>query len=346
MLTFSVQAKTNNPEFSYDEFISESNEYINESADIKQGIDEPGKLYYIFKDVILNAFKGYYKEQLKLSFLIILILIFTSILKSVVDNSTIEEIVSFGAGIILCLFIIKNFESVSKIAITAIEDLNNYMNFSFPGYAFLLASCGYSKTAASLQSVYVILSNIITIGINRLIVPFLTLCAILGISNTVTNSEEISELIKTMLKFIKYAIGIIITLFSAILGFTGLVTGTSEGVMIKTAKYAISNFVPLVGDCLADTLGTITNTSLVLKNTIGYIGIIVLLIICLLPIIKLYMVSITYKLLSFISSTLLNKNISNTLDVISTVVSTMGSVLILTTVIFILNIGIVLSLGV
>ena len=63
MLTFSVQAKTNNPEFFYDEFISKSNEYINESADIKQGIDESGKLYGMFKDVILNAFKGYYKEE-------------------------------------------------------------------------------------------------------------------------------------------------------------------------------------------------------------------------------------------------------------------------------------------
>ena len=168
----------------------------------------------------------------------------------------------------------------------------------------------------------------------------------MGILNSITNSQEISVLTKTTLKFIKYAIGIIITIFSAILGFTGFVSGTNEGVMIKTAKYAISSFEPLVGNCLADTLSTIINTSLLLKNTIGYIGIIVLLIICLLPVIKLYMVSVLYKLLSFISSTLLCKNISDTFDIISTVVSAMGSVVVLTTVIFVLNIGIILSLGV
>lgn len=335
----------NSSNFSYDDFVNESQKYVN-NFDVENIITNPSEIFNSLLSLFLNTCIYQFKEYLILFLLIILILFLISIMKSMVNANTVAEISEFGACIICCSFIGISFDDVSQIAVNAVKDLGDYMNVSFPGYAFLLASSGYGTTATSLQTSFIIISNIITIGINKIITPFLYSCALLGISNGITNSDEIANLIKTLIKFIKYVIGIIITIFSAILGFTGFVSSTGDSVIIKTAKYAISNFVPLVGNCLADTLNSLIYTSALLKNTVGYIGIIVILIISLSPVIKIFILSLVYKLLSYLSSLLLNKNLSATLDIVSNVVSTMGSVLILASVVFIIIIGIVLSAGV
>jgi len=49
-----------------------------------------------------------------------------------------------------------------------------------------------------------------------------------------------------------------------------------DGISIRTAKFAIDNFVPFVGGMFADTVDTLVGCSLLIKNALGVTGLILL----------------------------------------------------------------------
>jgi stage III sporulation protein AE len=76
----------------------------------------------------------------------------------------------------------------------------------------------------------------------------------------------------------------------------GLGTAAVDGVSIRTAKYAIDNFVPIVGGMFADTVDTLVGCSLLIKNALGTTGLMVLVGICISPMIQSLCAVLIYRL--------------------------------------------------
>ena len=51
----------------------------------------------------------------------------------------------------------------------------------------------------------------------------------------------------------------------------------ADGVGLRTAKYAVDHFVPVVGGMFADTMDTLVGASLLIKNALGLTGLLLLL---------------------------------------------------------------------
>ena len=59
----------------------------------------------------------------------------------------------------------------------------------------------------------------------------------------------------------------------AIQGLTG---STYDGVTLRTAKFAMDKFVPVVGGMFSGTMDTLIGCSLVVKNGVGVMGLILI----------------------------------------------------------------------
>ena len=169
--------------------------------------------------------------------------------------------------------------------------------------------------------------------------------AILAISSGLSYSKEVIKISKIVIKVCKFVIGIMLIFFSSVIAFSGLASSASDSILIKSAKLAVTNFVPLVGSCLSDTLNSIIHTSVLLKNMAGYIGMIIITLIVLGPVLKFVVVSILFKLLSAISSLVSNEVFSDVFEVCENVLGVYCSVLIFLTVIYILMFGIIATMG-
>ena len=220
------------------------------------------------------------------------------------------------------------------------------MNIAFPGYITLLAGSGYFSSATTFKGIFIIISNLMAVLIDNIIIPALYIATILGISSGVSKSKEINKISKLIIKTIKYLIGIILTVFSSVITFAGFASSVTDGLAIKTAKYAVTNFVPIVGNCLSDTLNSLINTTVLLKNTAGYIGIFIIMFIVLSPIVKFLVASTIFKVLSLAASLLSDEGMSDILETSGNVLTTFGSMLIFLSAIYILIFGVVASLGV
>ena len=75
----------------------------------------------------------------------------------------------------------------------------------------------------------------------------------------------------------------------------------------KTAKAAVSTFIPVVGKILGDTVDSVIGCGNILKNSVGIIGIIVIIGIVLIPIIKIGILWFSFKLTSAVCEVIADK---------------------------------------
>lgn len=69
-----------------------------------------------------------------------------------------------------------------------------------------------------------------------------------------------------------------------------------DGVTSKTAKFAISAFIPVAGKYLADAADAVIGCTLLIKNAVGVAIMIGILVICLLPLLKMLAVILLYRM--------------------------------------------------
>lgn len=87
-----------------------------------------------------------------------------------------------------------------------------------------------------------------------------------------------------------------------------------DGITAKTAKTVVSSAVPVVGKILGDAVDTVLGCGVVLKNAVGIVGVIIVVGICIIPIIKLAILLIAYKLLATVSQPIADNKIVSLLD--------------------------------
>lgn len=92
-----------------------------------------------------------------------------------------------------------------------------------------------------------------------------------------------------------------------------------DGITAKTAKTVVSSAIPVVGKILGDAVDTVLGCGIVLKNAVGIVGVIIVIGICIMPIIKLSILFLSYKLLAIVSESIADKNIVGLLEQIGDV---------------------------
>lgn len=86
------------------------------------------------------------------------------------------------------------------------------------------------------------------------------------------------------------------------------------GITSKTAKTIVSSAVPVVGKILGDAVDTVLGSGIILKNAVGLVGVIIIVGICIMPIVKLSVLTITYKLLATVTQPIADDKITNLLE--------------------------------
>ena len=86
------------------------------------------------------------------------------------------------------------------------------------------------------------------------------------------------------------------------------------GITAKTTKTIVSSAIPVVGKILGDAVDTVLGCGIILKNAIGLVGIILILGICIMPILKLATLTVTYKLLATVVQPIADEKIVGLLE--------------------------------
>jgi stage III sporulation protein AE len=106
-----------------------------------------------------------------------------------------------------------------------------------------------------------------------------------------------------------WSLGIITSVFVGFVTIRSTAATTLDQVTLKTTKYAIDNFIPVIGKALSDAITTVAGYSLILKDAISIGGLIVMIFICVFPLIKIILISLTYKFVGAVMEPIVDKRI-------------------------------------
>ena len=112
----------------------------------------------------------------------------------------------------------------------------------------------------------------------------------------------------------------------------------------KTAKAAVSNFIPVVGKIMGDTVDSVIGCGNILKNSVGIIGIIIILEIVFVPSIKILALWLTFKITSVVCEAVTDNKIVNLIDQIADSYKILLAMLFSVSIMFIIGITIVLKI--
>lgn len=158
--------------------------------------------------------------------------------------------------------------------LNVLQAASEFMLVFVPVFAGIIAAMGKAAAASA--------ANTVTLGaaqlFSQLAVNFLVpVCGtVMGLSVTGAihpelNISKLGELIK---KWAVWGLSLLMTVFMSILSAQTFVKNSADSVLIRTAKFAVSNGVPIVGGTISDAVNTVHASLSLLHCSIGTYGIV------------------------------------------------------------------------
>lgn len=315
-------------EFGIGEFIEKTEEYSGEffeDIDINEILDNAIKGQVDNQTIlkkVLSLLGGKLVNGLTVLGSVLAIVIIHSILKSVSEslkNDTISKLIYYVQYILIVTIIMMNFSDIVQVVKDTCNNLVGFMNILIPLLISLMIYTGSITTSGILEPIILFLINFIGNIIQTIIIPIVLIFTSLIVISKISDNVQIDKLSKFLKSGVVWFFGIILTVFVGVISLEGTLSSSVDGITAKTTKAVVSSAVPVVGKILGDAVDTVLGCGIILKNAVGLIGVIVVIGICIIPILKLGILTIAYKLMSAICEPIADKNITSLLDQIGEV---------------------------
>ena len=265
--------------------------------------------------------------------------------KSSFNDSSVGELAWIVCYIMIVVLIVQSITITLKSGEWAIEQMTRFMQILFPILLALLISMGAMTSSGILQPATALLSGITGSLLKNIMIPLIFLSAVLVMVGNLNHNLNLGRLSKLVKNLSTWILGIIFTIFVGVLSIQGILAASFDGISIRTAKYAIEAFVPVVGKLFSQTVDILIGCSVVLKNAVGVAGLMVIIGICLLPIIKIISLMAVYKLSSALLEPVSDKRIVDCLDGIGSVMIVLFITVAGIAIMFFMTIALLIGLG-
>ncbi len=106
--------------------------------------------------------------------------------------------------------------------------------------------------------------------------PAFVVSVVLTAVGNLTEGVKLGKLSDFFSSVSKWLLGTAFFLFSAFMAVQGITASVYDGVSVRTAKFAISKYVPVIGGYLSDGLNLVMSGSVLVKNAVGTTAIVLL----------------------------------------------------------------------
>lgn len=255
------------------------------------------------------------------------------------NGEGIADVSFLACFIVIAGLAVSVFAQMIQTAENAIDNLNMFMQSLIPSITGIVAAGGGATVGAAFSPSLLVCMQVITYVSKNLFLPMILVITALSVINNLTERFHITKLIEFARQALKWTSGILLTVFIGILSLQGFSSAFVDGVAGKTVKYAICNFVPLVGNVLSDSVEAVCFSTHVIKNAVGTAGILALLSICLGPLIKLLVLSVLYRFAAGIAEPATDKRIVGLLSDLAGNITQTFVILLMVCVMFIISVA-------
>lgn len=159
---------------------------------------------------------------------------------------------------------------------SAIVSMTTQMDKMLPLLLTLLTAVGGSASSAFFHPVVIAASGSMVYLAREVILRLvMCTCAVTAV-NHLSDRMHLTRMAQLLRSAVCWLLGVSFTVFLGAMSLQGVCSASVDGVAIRAAKYAVDNFVPVVGGMFSDTMDTLVGCTLIVKNALGVASVLVL----------------------------------------------------------------------
>ena len=291
-----------------------------------------------FKEFVLSFLNGTYyqdynsifdlivfklKENFKSILSFVVLLLSLVLLHELFNNFCVDKYqdvkksVKIVFSLIVILIVCLAVKELSDLSVEITKKIFSFTKVLFPIILNLILVSGASGTFSGMTVLSTFLINTGSYLFVYVLSPIAVSIFVLSIVGSAFGSKRIGKTTDIFKSLFKWIVG----LFFAVVGIFGLmnfvVTSTKDGVGLKITKFAIKNYIPVLGGYISDGFDFVKAGSLLLKNAFGIGGVLILFVMILKPFLIYFCYLISFKILALFSSYLSGDFYSNLFDNVS-----------------------------
>ena len=285
---------------------------------------------------------------IKLLMSVLIIAIIGALMRNLQDafkSNSLSNVAFFACYSVMMMLLTSSFLVALGIAKDVLQNLMDFMAVMMPVLVFLIGTAGGAVTALTLDPIVLMLVSLTPQIYMYVIFPLILAYFVLQFVNNISETYKIDKLCKLIKQIAMWLQGGVLTIFVALIAIRGITSSTIDAVTLKTAKFAIDNFIPIVGKAFSDAISTIAGYSLLLKSAISSVGLIIVIGILVYPLIKLIVMIFSYRIVAALVEPVADKRMVNSISSVGDSMTMLFSAVLSVSVIFFIVIAIMASAG-
>ncbi len=259
---------------------------------------------------------------------------------NVFENPAVTDISFYMVYMLLLVLLMRSFFILRDISVTVISHMMDFLKVMIPTFTASMAFSGQITTAAGFYDLTFILIYALEWLMQYLIIPAVQIYVALELINHLTEEDMISRMTALVKSGILWCMKCLFTIVVGINVVQNLLTPVIDtfksGIIAKTA-----GLVPGLGTSINAVTEIMVGSGIIIKNGIGVAAILILLVLCSGPLIKVWVMTFLYKLLEAMIQPVADKRMIGCIGSAGEGGRLLGKVVVTTTVMFLVTIAMI-----
>lgn len=305
-----------------------------------------GESENVFKNMFKNLADNlmseiYYNKDAIIRVLIIAIIAaFFTNLSSVFSNNQISETGFFITYMLLITILVAAFSVITSVATNMISLLLDFMRALIPAYFLAVGVASGTVTSLAFYEITLILISVVNYLFLYFLIPAINIYVVLLLINNVSKEDFLSKLAELLKTIIEWSLK---TLFAIVLGVNVIQSMCLPIVdsLKTTALKKVVSMIPGIGSGTNAITQVIIGSGALIKNGIGAAALVFIVLICLVPVIKVFVFSLMYQGTAAIIQPVSDKRIIQCINSVFDGSKLLLRVVIMSALLFIITIAII-----
>ncbi len=217
-------------------------------------------------------------------------------LKASFKSETVSRAFSLCATLVVTLALLtQSYRSLEAVT-EYFQNLGIITSATLPLMSALYAMGGNISAAVAASSGLSIFMTLLETLIGKSIVPFCGICMAFALVSALDPSLRTGTLLSTIKKNYTTALAFVMMLLLAMLSAQNTLAARSDTLLMRSAKFAVGNMIPVVGGSVSELLRTVSTGVGYLRGTVGICGVLLLLYMLLPTLVELLLLRATWQL--------------------------------------------------
>lgn len=297
---------------------------------------------------ILAVVTGKAKNPMKIMAGVIAVILLCALLNGMklsFGEKPMGGVIGMVGTLCVCSIIVAPIVSCISDAADILKAAADFLLACVPVMAGIMIAAGQPVAAGSYSVLMVAAGNVVSLLSANFLAPMMNIFLALSVVASISPNIHLEGLCSVLNKAVKWIMGFLMTLFTGLITMHSMVASSADNSSLKTAKFVVSSFVPVVGNALGEALSTISGCVKLLKSGVGAFGLLAGIFIFLPVVVECLLWVLTLTLCSGIGEMFGLGEITSLLKASSDVISTMLVILLCCMVVLIVSTVLMLVIG-